>query len=145
MDLPIASDNPVEIKELDLSRMWLLEEGHCLRSQVVNLCDLRQKQLQLNNIDYQSGSIETLKRMVETTDGITILPELALQDLNENQKQHIRYFQKPVPAREISLVTYRHEIKRRLIGALKEELLLHIPENMKHNKGIDVMPIEKAN
>lgn len=143
MDLPVGSDNTVDIKELDLSRMWLLEEGHCLRSQVVNLCDLRQKQLQLNNIDYQSGSIETLKRMVEATNGITILPELALQNLNEKQKQHIRHFQKPVPAREISLVTYRYEIKRRLIGALKDELLLHIPETMKHKQGIDVMPVEK--
>jgi len=61
--------------DIDPSQLWLLEEGHCFRSQILNLCELRK----YSNLHfrYETGNIETLKRMVDKSDGITILPELA--------------------------------------------------------------------
>lgn len=117
--------------DIDINRLCLLEEGHCLRSQVFNLCELRNKEKELHQLDFATGSIETLKKIVEVNQGITILPMLALKDMSAKQKNNIRYFSAPVPVREIGLVTYRYFVKEKLIKSLKEEILLHIPSEMK--------------
>jgi LysR family hydrogen peroxide-inducible transcriptional activator len=117
--------------DIDINRLCLLEEGHCLRSQVFNLCELRNKEQEFRQLDFETGSIETLKRMVEVDQGITIIPMLALQAMTAKQKQNIRYFKAPVPVREIGLVTYRYFVKEKLIQSLKDEILKHIPEGMR--------------
>jgi LysR family hydrogen peroxide-inducible transcriptional activator len=83
-----------------------------------------------NNFQYEAGSIETLKKMVETKNGITILPELALHDLSPEQLTMVRHFKAPAPVREVSLVTHRTVVKKRLLDALREEILLVIPPAM---------------
>lgn len=120
-------------KDIDANRLWLLEEGHCLRSQIVNLCGLKQREKELHQLDFEAGSIETLKRLVEINKGITILPELAVSDLAVTDSSRIRHFKPPVPVREISLVTFRHFVKRKLIDALKAEILNALPARMKSN------------
>ena len=64
--------------DINPNHLWLLEEGHCLRNQILNLCELRRKELETSNLEYVTGSIETLKKMVDMNNGITILPELAI-------------------------------------------------------------------
>lgn len=127
-------------KEIALEQLWLLEEGHCLRTQVMNLCELRRKE-QTGLLHYQTGSIETIRKMVELQDGITILPELALADLSPKQQLHLRFFKPPAPVREISLVTYRHFVKRRLVSAFKEQILKSIPKSMQQNTPRQVIGI----
>lgn len=117
--------------DINVNHLWLLEEGHCLRSQVVNLCELKRQESLMQNLDYQAGSIETLKKMVDMNNGITILPELALRDLTRKQQKNIRYFRAPAPVREISIVTYRYFVKYNLIDALKKEILASLPPGMK--------------
>lgn len=117
-------------EDINVNHLWLLEEGHCLREQVVNLCELKRKETQLQNLDYQAGSIETLRKMVDMNNGITILPELALRDLSAKQKNNIRYFKPPAPVREISVVTYRYFVKYNLIELLKSEIVKNIPAAM---------------
>ncbi|MBI1770142.1 MAG: LysR family transcriptional regulator [Bacteroidetes bacterium] len=117
-------------EDINVNHLWLLEEGHCLREQVVNLCELKRKETLLQNLDYQAGSIETLRKMVDMNNGITILPELALRDLSLKQKKNIRYFKAPAPVREISIVTYRYFVKYNLIELLKNEIIRHIPSSM---------------
>lgn len=116
--------------DIDINRLCLLEEGHCLRSQVFNLCELKNKEKDLHQLDFATGSIETLKKIVEVNEGITILPKLALKDMSASQKKNIRYFKAPVPVREIGLVTYRYFVKERLIERLKAEILNRIPLEM---------------
>jgi len=116
--------------DIDVNHLWLLEEGHCLRSQVVNLCELKRKETLLQNLDYEAGSIETLKKMVDINSGITILPELALRDLSKAQEKNIRFFKAPAPVREVSIVTYRYFIKYNLIEALRKAILAKIPKHM---------------
>lgn len=116
--------------DIDVNHLWLLEEGHCLRSQVVNLCELKRQENLLQNLDYEAGSIETLKKMVDLNGGITILPELALRDLSKAQEKNIRYFKTPAPVREVSIVTYRYFVKYNLIDALRKEILSKIPAQM---------------
>lgn len=118
-------------EDIDFDRLWLLEEGHCIRGQILNICELRKQNAHHRNFEYESGSIETLKRMVEHYGGVTILPELSLRDLSSKQRQQIRRFQSPTPVREVSLVTLRHHLKRGPIEAMKAEILSVIPEKMK--------------
>jgi LysR family transcriptional regulator, hydrogen peroxide-inducible genes activator len=113
--------------DIDVNRLVLLEEGHCMRTQIVNLCELRQTTNQLANVFYESGSIETLKNLIDMHAGVTILPELALQNLSKAQFKNIRFFQDPAPVREISLVTYRAFVKKRLVEVLKNEILAQLP------------------
>jgi LysR family hydrogen peroxide-inducible transcriptional activator len=112
----------VSAEELDTSRLWLLQEGHCLRTQMMNLCQLK-KNTPLNNLEYEAGSIESLLQIVEINKGLTIVPELATISFDAERKQRLKSFKSPVPVREISLVTYRHFIKNRMLTALKEEII----------------------
>jgi len=122
--------------ELDPNQMWLLEEGHCFRSQILNLCELRKSSD--FNFKYETGNIETLKRMVDKSDGITILPELAVMEFSKTQLKLVKQLKRPSPAREVSLVTHRDHIKTKLIKTLKEEILNIVPVQMQklHNKKI---------
>jgi LysR family hydrogen peroxide-inducible transcriptional activator len=119
-------------EDIDVRHLWLLEEGHCMRSQIMNLCELKSQVQEDNNFHYEAGSIETLKKMVEMQHGITILPKLALQDLSPQQLKMVRRFKAPAPVREVSLVTHRSLVKKRLLGALQREILLAVPQDMQH-------------
>lgn len=122
--------------EIDPNQLWLLEEGHCFRSQVLNLCELRKYSDQ--HFKYETGNIETLKRMVENSDGITILPELAVMEFGKSQMKFVKKLKEPSPAREVSIVTHRDHIKTKLIKTLKEEILGIVPKQMQklHSKKI---------
>ena len=128
--------------DIDINHLWLLEEGHCLRSQIFNLCELRKKELKTSNLEYEAGSIETLKKMVDMNNGITILPELALKGLTTRDKKFVRHFKPPVPAREISIVTYRHFVKQRIIEVLREENCNSVPKEMISGKRKQVTQID---
>ncbi|MCD6067636.1 MAG: transcriptional regulator [Bacteroidetes bacterium] len=128
-------------EDIDINKLWLLEEGHCLRSQVINLCELKKKEKAVHQLDFESGSIDTLKRMVDINEGITILPELAIHNLSTKDRKNIRYFKNPAPVREISMVSYRYFVKRNLLEVLKQEILLHIPEEVKSAKRKNVVEI----
>lgn len=127
--------------DIDPEKLWLLEEGHCFRSQIVNLCELRKKSKEGSHFEYEAGSIETLRRLVETNDGITIIPELATFDMTAAQQKHLRYFKSPAPVREVSIATHRNYVKQRLIQALKGEIIRVIPAKMEKNKRKKVIPV----
>ncbi|MEP7253677.1 MAG: LysR substrate-binding domain-containing protein [Ginsengibacter sp.] len=129
--------------DIDPNHLWLLEEGHCLRSQVLNLCELRKKELENSNLEYEAGSIETLKKIVDFNNGVTILPELALKDLSATDLKNVKHFKPPVPAREISIVTYRHFVKQRIVDVLREEISNSIPPEMLTQKRKTVTLIDE--
>ncbi|MNY62084.1 hypothetical protein D3C86_1988440 [compost metagenome] len=79
--------------------------------------------------------------MVDMNNGATLLPELALEELSSKQLSKVRYFKSPEPVREISLVTHKNFIKKRMLNALKEEILEIIPKAMKQKKKRDVVGI----
>lgn len=128
-------------QDIDPNKLWLLEEGHCFRSQIVNLCELRKMSRESSHFDYEAGSIETLRRMVEMNDGITIIPELATLDMPLKQTQLIRHFKKPPPMREVSLVVHRNFVKKKLIDVLRQEILHTVPEKIRKNKTPNVVPV----
>ena len=126
-------------EDIDPKELLLLEEGHCMRSQIINLCELKYKNRESSNLEYEAGSIETLKKMVELNHGITILPELALNGLSAKQWKMIHYFKPPAPVRQVSLVMHRNYLKKKVIESLKEEILRAIPEKMKEKKRREIV------
>lgn len=118
-------------EDINPDELWLLEEGHCFRSQIVNLCELRNQQKM--HVEYQAGSIETLKRLVEQGRGITILPELATLDLTARQQDHLKPFAPPQPVREVSLVVRKNFIRQRMVDLIREAILQILPDQI-HRK-----------
>jgi LysR family hydrogen peroxide-inducible transcriptional activator len=121
--------------------LWLLEEGHCFRSQIVNLCELKKQNKEQSHFEYEAGSIETLRKMVELNNGVTILPEMATLDFTVKQLNMVRHFKSPAPVREVSLVTHRNFLKKKLVDVLKEEVLLALPQKITLNKKNNVVKI----
>ena len=84
-------------EDIDPNQLLLLEEGHCLRSQILNICALRSKTDQ--HVEYEAGSLETLKQLVDVNNGITILPELATLYLSKEQLKKVKRLAQPEPGR----------------------------------------------
>ncbi len=126
-------------EDLNLHNLWLLEEGHCFRSQILNLCELRKKEdLQL---EYAAGSIETLRQLVENQQGVTILPELSTRYLSTENRGKLMPFQPPAPAREVSLVTHQDFVKKRLVEILQEEIMASLPKEILERKEFERIDI----
>ena len=127
--------------DIDLKELWLLEEGHCFRSQIVNLCELRKQSQHERHFEYEAGSVETLRKMVEMHDGVTILPEMATLDFSVKQLNMVRHFKAPAPVREVSIVTHRNYVKKKLVDVLKEEIVAAVPEKITLNKKKNLIKI----
>lgn len=137
----LAKKTTVKAGELDLNDIWILNEGHCMRNQVINLCSDRKKDNTKARFEYQTGSVETLKRIVEQDDGVTIIPEMAIMDMSDEQMDLVRYFKSPEPVREISMFTHRHFVKKKLIKTLADEIMSTVPNKMRRKDKRDVVKI----
>ena len=126
---PIARKKYILPKDIDLSKLWILEEGHCLRDQIFNLCELKKKDEESDRLHYQAGSLETLKNLVDHQKGVTILPYLATLSLTKKQKAKIRSFVQPRPVREISLVVNQNFPRKKIIEAIKKEIEDNLPDS----------------
>lgn len=133
-------------QDISLDRIWLLNEGHCMRNQIINLCSEQVQKVQAEKpFRYESSNVETLRRMVDKNGGMTILPELSTLEFNEDQIEHIRYFEDPEPVREISLVTNDHFVRMSVLQALMDEILKLVPEKMRvQKKNRKVLRIQSA-
>lgn len=128
-------------EDIDINKLWLLEEGHCLRSQVLNLCEIQKQQAIAHHLDYETGSIESLLKITEMNGGITIVPELATIHFEQKAKDKLRHFKPPVPVREISLVTYRHFVKKALLQLLQAEITKAVRPYIHKKSETDVIAI----
>jgi LysR family hydrogen peroxide-inducible transcriptional activator len=128
-------------KNIDVDRLWLLEEGHCMRSQILNLCELKRQSAVHDRLHYEAGSIETLMNLVDQDYGITIIPELKTMTMTEAQKKQLRYFKPPTPVREISIVTHYEYVKERMVRALQHVITDAVPQEMLSNKKLNVVDI----
>ena len=110
------------------NQLWLLDEGHCFRDQLVRFCQL--KAAQSSQLTYSLGSMETFMRMVESGKGITFIPELAVEQLGETQQELVRPFAIPVPTRQIMLMTNRNFVRHTLLEVLTKEIQSSVSKEM---------------
>jgi len=122
---PMYMSKEVNVKQLPKKGLWLLNEGHCLRNQILSVCNQKSKP-ELNNLSYESGSVETLKNMVKSQMGYTLVPELSV--LDDNKDARVKRFEGPEPVREISLVVHRNFNKNGMLQALKQSIQENIPQ-----------------
>ncbi|MEL6717114.1 MAG: LysR substrate-binding domain-containing protein [Bacteroidota bacterium] len=123
----MSYDDPVKIKEIDLQRLWLLEEGHCMRVQVEQICNLKEEvSIQKRNLDYKSGTVETLVKLVDNNKGISFLPALGTLGLSDRQRQHLWSIEAPVPVRSVGLIVHRHFVKKKILDSLNEAIKDHV-------------------
>jgi LysR family transcriptional regulator, hydrogen peroxide-inducible genes activator len=121
--------------DIDMKRIWMLNEGNCLRNQIINLCSEHIEKLQESRpYQYESGNVETLRKMVDKNGGMTVLPELATFEFTEDQSENVRYFDGEEPVREISLVTNDHFVRLTVLQTLMDEILKLVPEKMRVQK-----------
>jgi LysR family transcriptional regulator, hydrogen peroxide-inducible genes activator len=135
------------IKETDLdgTDLWLLEDGHCFRNQIVKLCTIDKDSPVFKNIFFQSGNLDTLRLLVKSNGGYTILPSSLVETLSaEETRRYIRPFASPVPTREISLVYHQTQWKTDLISALSQSIFENLPKSLqrkistKKNQVLDI-------
>ena len=117
----IADKKEIEVSDLNLDEILLLQDGHCFRDGILNLCK-NQDVKSLNTFQIQSGSFETLIKLADEGLGLTLLPYLHTLDLKENDKLKLKHFKDPKPAREISLIFPKTELKIQIIDALKQTI-----------------------
>ena len=118
------------IKTSDLSNelLWLLDEGHCFRDQLVKYCQL--KAAKTSQSAYSLGSIETFMRIVENGQGVTFIPELATMQLTPPQKELVRPFAIPIPTREVVMATSKAFVRQSLLNMIVGQIRNSVPEKM---------------
>ena len=124
---PLYKKDEIETTDITEDGMWLLNQGHCFRNQALNICGIESRSQ--NVFTYESGSIETLKRMVEKNYGYTLVPELSVIDDLDNPR--VKRFTRPEPVREVSLVVHNSFSREGLIDKLKSAILDKIPESIR--------------
>lgn len=127
----LYAQQEISLKEIPVDDIWLLSEGNCFRNQVNDICKIEQQALGKRSFSYTSNSIESLKRIVEHQGGITVLPELATLNIPGGKEEMVKPIAGLSPVREISLVTNRAYVKRKLLDKVKEAIRQNIPTGMR--------------
>ena len=115
----LEATKKINTVDLNIDDILLLEDGHCFRDGVINLC----KSIKNHKDDHfqlESGSFETMVKLANEGLGMTLLPYLHTIDLNEKGKKYLHYFEEPTPAREVSIIYHKSELKLHIIEALKD-------------------------
>lgn len=125
---PLFKHELIRTSDITGERLWLLDEGHCFRDQLMRFCQM--EAVKVHQMAYRLGSMETFMHMVENGKGITFIPELAVMQLSKEQQEMVRPFAIPRPTRQIVLVTSKNFIRHRLLQVLKEEIQAAVPKEM---------------
>jgi len=129
---PLTKKKYLEHEDIMRDDIWMLSKGNCFRNQIINICA---NPIKLNEqLNYESGSIETLKKMVEMEGGFTLLPELAVLELSTKKINQVAEFKKPKPLREVSIVYARSVSKKKFIDVLKKQIIKNMPEELLNKK-----------
>lgn len=124
--------NLIRTADISDERLWLLDEGHCFRDQLMRFC--QREQVKLHQAAYHLGSLETFMHMVESGYGMTFIPELATLQLCPEQKDLVRTFAIPRPTREIYFMTRKDFVRFALSKLLIEHIRESVPKEMLHLK-----------
>lgn len=132
---PLIKRKKIKTTELDLKDLWLLEEGNCFRNQVINICTKNLDYSVRGKFRYESLSIDSLMKIVDSSRGITVIPEFAKEYIIHSKKEMIKPFSDYQPIREVSLVIERTYLKRTLIEKLRNEIVNSVPKKMLKQEG----------
>lgn len=138
---PLSKKKKLNVDDLDASNLWLLNEGHCFREQTIKLCKKSRREAARDlKIEFESGNLETLKQLVEQDFGMTLLPYLAINQIDEQcAKAYLKYFEEPAPRRKVRLAYSRKFLKKNIVEAFTEEIRAAVPDELRqHEEGLIV-------
>ena len=139
---PLYVQEEVDLKDFDMQDLWYLQEGNCFQNQVNAICQLARRPVPGQRLTYNSNSIESLRRIVESRKGMTFIPELATLEIPADKEEMIKSIKGQAPVREISLATSKAFTKRKLTTALVEVALSMLPGYMKQKPNAWVVDTE---
>ena len=116
--------------DLNSAKLWLLDEVHCFRTQILHLCNLKKRRKSQSIFTYEAGTIDTLISIVDNNEGLTVIPEMALSNLSVEQKKNVRPFKNATPVREISLITRKEYLRDRLLEIVSNEIKSVVPTSL---------------
>lgn len=131
-------DSFVVPEKIDVQKVWLLEEGNCLRTQFENICELRENTVKPKNLEFVASNINTLIQLVDKLGGMSILPELAVEQLSSTQQKKVKRFRSPFPYREISMIYYKPTYKQKIL----DEMIVFIADSLKPKLNFNSNPSE---
>ncbi|HSU38289.1 MAG TPA: LysR substrate-binding domain-containing protein [Polyangiaceae bacterium] len=143
---PLASHHEIAQSELADRALWVMPEGHCFRSQVLSYCRPRKPE-GATGIRFESGSFQTLVKLVDDGLGATVLPDLVVRELAASRrKAQVRPLVSPAPVREIGLVTARSDLRRSVTDVLEASIRAALAEVLtptpKRARRLDPMSVE---
>ncbi|MFU8813214.1 MAG: hydrogen peroxide-inducible genes activator [Balneolaceae bacterium] len=128
---PLVEKEVLTVDDLDRSNIWLLNEGHCFRDQAVTICK-ESGSRQKTAIEFKSGNLETLKKLVEQNFGMTLLPYTAVMEFDDTCSNGIiKQFKAPVPSRKVRLAYSRKHLKKNIISTFKAYICDSVPPELK--------------
>jgi LysR family hydrogen peroxide-inducible transcriptional activator len=145
-DTELSTSKKISLKKVKMENLCLLDEGHCMRTQVLQICNENINQVNANlNLEYKAGSIDSLLRFVKANKGTTLIPYLAASDFSEQEKEHLSNFTSPVPFRTVGLIVHRHFVKKKLLVILQKIITQKIAGLMPQIilKGNALSPVNK--
>lgn len=122
----IYAQSEIQSSLMPTEHLWVLKEGHCMRNQIFNFCESKSEYAQI----YEAGSINTLIGIVDANGGYTIIPELHIPLLSQQQQTHLRPLSEPTPVREISLILRTDYVRQGLVNTIVDAVKAVIPEDM---------------
>lgn len=129
----ILTNDPLLPEHVNQEELWIMEQGHCFRNQVLNICNFPSGGRHLGrSVTFQAGSIETLKNMVRNNLGYTIIPEMSVHP--ELDREYVKPFAAPQPAREVSLVVSKAFSREQLLVELRKSILAVVPDRFRKNE-----------
>ncbi len=127
----LASRKKIHEEDLDGSDMWLLQDGHCLRNQIVKICSIKSGKGVFKNVQFEGGNLETLRYLVKSGSGYTLLPQLFVNTLPAAERTaNVKEFEAPVPTRQISLIFKRTQWKMDVLSALEKTIGENLPNGV---------------
>jgi LysR family hydrogen peroxide-inducible transcriptional activator len=136
--------NTISVERLDLKNILLLEEGHCMRTQVMRLCDVKRKpSTQRLNFEFNAGSIDSLMRLVKANKAATLLPYLATSGMSAHELGRVSRIGSPEPYRSVGIVVHRHFVKKQILTMLQHEITKSVNKVMpqRRRKGEELAPL----
>jgi LysR family hydrogen peroxide-inducible transcriptional activator len=119
---PLTERKVIDIGDLEAEQILLLEEGHCLRDQALDVCNLVGAR---EDVEFRATSMETLRQMVASGAGMTLLPALAAaanRSVPNAEAIELRPFRPPAPRREMALFWRRGSAREPTIRAVAEAI-----------------------
>ena len=144
-DDPILRSDEVDPELIEAEKLWLLEDGHCVRNQTLALCDLVEGCSHLSTVRFEAGSFETIRNLIDASEGYTLIPETYARLLpRERRRARVRALGEPTPTREVSLVHARSTYKTDLLDALDRTIRASIPRSLQRPPDrLDILPVDR--